>query len=159
MPDPTRDRWQEQFIARLRTAFPAARIELVTEAWGGRNTSSYLGEPPGSPHNYAEKVLQAKADLIVSEFVNDAGLNPEQVEERYGRLLADFRQAGAEWIILMPHYVRPDDGAGPGSGTLTTTRVRMWRACAGLPRRIGSRSRTPRNGTAGCGVRAFRTRR
>jgi lysophospholipase L1-like esterase len=108
VPNPARDRWQEQFVARLRDRFPKAKIELATEAWGGRNTASYLGEPPGSEHNYREKVLGAKPDLIVSEFVNDAGLNPPQVEERYGKLLEDFRGIGAEWIILTPHYVRPD---------------------------------------------------
>ena len=108
VPDWQSNRWQEQFVARLRERFPKADIELVTEAWGGRNTSSYLNEPPGSPHNYTEKVLGAKPDLVVSEFVNDAGLNPKQVEERYGKLLADFRGIGAEWIILTPHYVRPD---------------------------------------------------
>ena len=47
-------------------------------------------------------------DLIVSEFVNDARLDPQQVEERYAKLLADFQAIGAEWIILTPHYVRPD---------------------------------------------------
>jgi lysophospholipase L1-like esterase len=108
LPDPAKDRWQAQFIRRLQAAFPRARIELITEAWGGRNTSSYLAEPPGSPHNYQEKVLAAKPDLVVSEFVNDAGLNPVQVEERYGKLLRDFLSIGAEWIILTPHYVRPD---------------------------------------------------
>jgi lysophospholipase L1-like esterase len=108
VPDPSRERWQNQFVARLRKRFPKANIELVTEAWGGRNTGSYLAEPPGSPHNYAEKVLGAKPDLVVSEFVNDAGLNPQQVAERYGKLLADLKKVGAEWIILTPHYVRPD---------------------------------------------------
>lgn len=108
LPDPARERWQEQFVRRLRLRFPKAEIELVTEAWGGRNTASYLAEPPGSEHNYREKVLAAKPDLIVSEFVNDAGLNPQQVEERYSRFLADFQGIGAEWIILTPHYVRPD---------------------------------------------------
>jgi lysophospholipase L1-like esterase len=108
VPDWEHNRWQEQFVARLRERFPKANIELITEAWGGRNTSSYLGEPPGSGHNYREKVLGAKPDLIVSEFVNDAGLNPQQVGERYGKLLADFQDIGAEWIILTPHYVRPD---------------------------------------------------
>ena len=81
---------------------------MLTEAWGGRNTGSYLAEPPGSPHNYREKVLAVKPDLIVSEFVNDGGLKPAQVSERYGKLLADFQGIGAEWIILTPHYVRPD---------------------------------------------------
>jgi lysophospholipase L1-like esterase len=105
---PARDRWQAQFVARLAQRFPKARVELLTEAWGGRNTASYLAEPPGSGHNYAEKLLETRPDLIVSEFVNDAGLNPERVEQRYARFLADFKNIGAEWIILTPHYVRPD---------------------------------------------------
>jgi len=108
LPDWQHNRWQEQFVARLKARFPHANIELLTEAWGGRNTGSYLAEPPGSEHNYQEKVLASKPDLIVSEFVNDAGLNPAQVNERYGKLLADFKGIGAEWIILTPHYVRPD---------------------------------------------------
>jgi lysophospholipase L1-like esterase len=106
--DPGRERWQEQFVTRLRQHYPKAPIELLTEAWGGRNTASYVAEPPGSPHNYREQVLGAKPDLVISEFVNDAWLNPIQVEEHYGRFLADFRRQGAEWIILTPHYVRPD---------------------------------------------------
>ena len=108
LPNRDRDRWQEQFAARLRARFPKARIELLTQAWGGRNTGSYLAEPPGSEHNYRETVLGVKPDVIVSEFVNDARLDPAQVEERYSKLLADFREIGAEWIILTPHYVRPD---------------------------------------------------
>lgn len=101
-------RWQKLFVERLQAKYPAAKIELVTEAWGGRNTSSYVAEPPGSEHNYREKVLGAKPDLIVSEFVNDAYLNPAQVEDRYSKLLADFEAIGAEWVLLTPHYVMPD---------------------------------------------------
>jgi lysophospholipase L1-like esterase len=108
VPQPERNRWQAQFVARLAERFPQARIELVTEAWGGRNTATYLAQPPGAEHNYQEKVLARRPDLIVSEFVNDAGLSPAQVEERYSKLLGDFRNIGAEWIILTPHYVRPD---------------------------------------------------
>lgn len=102
------DRWQVQFVDRLRARFPHANIELISLGWGGRTTACFLNEPPGSAYNYAEQVLGSTPDLIISEFVNDAGLSPEQVEERYGKLLADFRQIGAEWIILTPHYVRPD---------------------------------------------------
>ena len=101
-------RYQTIFVDGLRQRFPNARIELVTEAWDGRTTASYLKEPPGSEHNYQEKVLAQKPDLIISEFVNDASLNEEQVEQRYSQLLADFNGIGAEWIILSPHYVRPD---------------------------------------------------
>ncbi|MBT3377524.1 MAG: hypothetical protein HN742_36055 [Lentisphaerae bacterium] len=100
-------RWQTMFVKRLQAKYPQAKINLVTEAWGGRNSGSYLAEPPGSPHNYKEKILARKPDLIVSEFVNDAGLNPARVEKRYGKLLGDFKAIGAEWIILTPHYVIP----------------------------------------------------
>ncbi len=108
VPDWQRNRWQEQFVARLRQRFPSADIELVTEAWGGRNSSTYLAQPPGAEHNYREKVLDARPDLIVSEFVNDAWYDQNKVNEIYGRLRDDFRAIGAEWIILTPHYVRPD---------------------------------------------------
>ena len=104
----TGERWQEQFVAWLRRQYPRAEIELITEAWGGRSTDSYRNEPPGSPHNYREKVLAPQPDLIISEFVNDAGLDEQAVREKYGRILSEFREIGAEWIILTPHYVRPD---------------------------------------------------
>ena len=109
----TYGRWQSMFVDRLRARYPKADIELVTEAWGGRNTGSYLAEPPGSEHNYQEKVLDRRPHLIVSEFVNDAGMTPADVDRQYGRLLADFRGIGAEWIILTPHYVMPE-WMGPG---------------------------------------------
>ncbi len=102
------ERWQEQFVSRLGVRFPEAHIELVTEAWGGRNTAQYLAEPPGSVHNYQEKVLNAKPDIIIMEFVNDAGLAEETVERQYVKLLKDIRGVGADWIILTPHYIRPD---------------------------------------------------
>jgi lysophospholipase L1-like esterase len=105
---PQSDRWQEQFVVRLREKFPKAEIELLTEAWGGRNSDTYRNEPPGSPKNYAEKVLALKPDLIISEFVNDAGMAGEYLDKRYSEILADFKSINAEWIILTPHYVRPD---------------------------------------------------
>lgn len=105
---PSEQRWQAQFVERLQKRFPNAKIELVTEAWGGRNSDSYFNEPAGAEHNYAEKVLAVRPDLIVSEFVNDAGFDAAKVEKNYGRMRDDFAQIGAEWIILTPHYVRPD---------------------------------------------------
>jgi lysophospholipase L1-like esterase len=108
LPNPATDRWQEQFAARLRAKFPRANIVLKTEAWGGRNTDSYRNEPPGSPKNYKEKVLDLKPDLIVSEFVNDSGFHGEVLEKRYSKILAEFEEIGTEWIILTPHYVRSD---------------------------------------------------
>lgn len=108
VPDPDANRWQAQFLRRLRARYPKATIELTSEAWGGRNTDSYRAEPPGSAHNYREKVLAVKPDLVVSEFVNDAGFGEAAVFSRYGRIRDEFAAIGAEWIILTPHYVRPD---------------------------------------------------
>ncbi len=108
LPEKERNRWQAQFVSRLKAKYPNAEIELATEAWGGHNTTQYLAEPPGAVHNYKEKVLAAKPDLIVMEFVNDAGLKKEVVDERYAKFLAEFKDIGAEWIILTPHYIRPD---------------------------------------------------
>ena len=105
---PDECRWQVRFVERLRKLFPQAKITLMTEAWGGRNSDTYRAEPPGSPKNYAEKVLGLKPDLIVSEFVNDAFMNEETVARRYGEMRQDFAKIGAEWIIVGPHYVRPD---------------------------------------------------
>ena len=105
---PFAQKWQEQFAARLRERFPKATIVMLSEGWGGRATASYRAEPPGSPRNYAEKVLALKPDLIVSEFINDASLDEAAVLENYGAILKDFKAIGAEWAILTPHYSRAD---------------------------------------------------
>ncbi len=105
---PDDQRWQIKFGARLQEMFPDAKITVLSEAWGGRSSDSYRNEPAGSPKNYREKVLGLKPDLIISEFVNDAYMDEATVAKRYGEMLADFKEIGAEWIILGPHYVRPD---------------------------------------------------
>ncbi len=105
---PFQQKWQEQFATRLRARFPDASIVMLSEGWGGRTTTAFRKEPPGSPRNYAEKVLALKPDLIVSEFINDAYMNEAAVLENYGAILKDFQRIGAEWIILTPHYARPD---------------------------------------------------
>jgi lysophospholipase L1-like esterase len=105
---PSAQKWQEQFALRLRERFPEASIVMLSEGWGGRTTAAYLKEPPGSPRNFAEKVLALKPDLIVSEFINDAHMDEAAVLENYGGLLQTFRKNGAEWVILTPHYARPD---------------------------------------------------
>ena len=105
---PPDDRWQIQFFNRLKAAFPKADIELITNGWGGRTIPAFLNEPEGSKYNYQKTVLDVKADLVVTEFVNDAGLNQKIWNESFNKVLNDFRAQGTEWIILTPHYVRPD---------------------------------------------------
>ena len=105
---PPDDRWHIQFFNRLKAAFPKADIELISNGWGGRTIPAFLNEPEGSIHNYKKTVLDVKADLVVTEFVNDAGLKPEIWDQSFNKVLNDFRAQGTEWIILTPHYVRPD---------------------------------------------------
>lgn len=105
---PWQDKWQEQFAARLRERFPQSSVIMLSEGWGGHTTTAYRGEPAGSAHNFAEKVLALKPDLIVSEFINDAYMNEAAVLDQYGALQKEFKKIGAEWIILTPHYSRPD---------------------------------------------------
>lgn len=105
---PEKDRWQNQFAAALSALYPHAEIELETLGWGGRTMSAFFDEPPGSPYHFQEHVLGRKPDLVISEFVNDAGLPPEKWHENFERALSDFRGNGMEWVILTPHYVRSD---------------------------------------------------
>lgn len=105
---PDADKWQEQFARRLRLAFPKSSITLVSNGWGGRTSKAFLDEPSGSPHHFEETVVAVKPDLVVSEFVNDAGLPQEMLEDTYGKVLARFRAEGIEWAVLTPHYTRCD---------------------------------------------------
>lgn len=100
-------RWQNRFVAMLSDRFPKAAIRLTTAGWGGRNSDSFLNEPPGAEFNFDRAVIEPKPDLVVMEFVNDAGLTPEAVETKYSYLLGRFREAGIEWAILTPHLVWP----------------------------------------------------
>ncbi len=101
-------KWQEQFVRRLRAAFPKSKITLTSNGWGGRCTQTFLSEPKGSRYNYEETVLGVKPDLVVSEFVNDAWYSQADFDRIYGKLRDDFARIGAEWVILTPHYVRCD---------------------------------------------------
>ena len=105
---PVPDRWQEQFVRRLRKLFPKADIRLVSNGWSGRRSNQFLAAPPESPYNFTNRVAGVKADLVISEFVNDCREGEDIVRRDYPTYLKAFREAGSEWIIMTPHYVRPD---------------------------------------------------
>jgi hypothetical protein len=105
---PASKSWPERVAALLRTRFPESSITLVRVGWGGRNTKSFLDEPPGSKYNFAEKVLAENPDLVISEFVNDSWMKTANVEDFYGKVLASFRERGIEWVAFSPHYITPD---------------------------------------------------
>ncbi len=105
---PVSDKWQEQFVRRLRKLFPKADIRLVSNGWSRRRSNQFLAAPLESPYNFTNKVAGVKADLVISEFVNDCREGEGIVRRDYPTYLKAFREAGSEWIIMTPHYVRPD---------------------------------------------------
>ncbi len=100
--------YQSRFVTLLQKQFSHVSLRLTTAGWGGRNSDSFLNEPPGAEFNFERAVLAPRPDLIVMEFVNDAWMTPEVVEAKYTALKKRFDEIGAEWIILTPHFVRPD---------------------------------------------------
>ncbi|MBE6405899.1 MAG: SGNH/GDSL hydrolase family protein [Lentisphaerae bacterium] len=114
IPNWKKARWQVQFVNGLKKRFPNAKIKLVTEAWGGHNSNHYLDPKqnpgPGMPHNYQERILNRKPDLIVSEWFNDGWMSYSLLtgsKSNYKKMLYDFRKIGAEWIIITPQYGSP----------------------------------------------------
>lgn len=103
-----RHQYQQVFVDLLKARYPKSQPLLTTAGWGGRNTDSFLNEPPGTQYNFDHAVIEPRPDLIVMEFVNDAYMTPEVLEQKYSYLLKRFQEIGAEWIILTPHFVRPD---------------------------------------------------
>ena len=103
------EKWQEQFVHWLKSEYPDADIELVSNGWAGRKSETFLRQLPGSKYNFRETVLDVKPDLVISEFVNDASRKEGIVEETYAKkILPAFRECGIDWIVLTPHYTCPD---------------------------------------------------
>ena len=63
------------------------------------------------PHNYQERILNRKPDLIVAEWFNDGGMTYAHLtgpKSNYKKMLYDFKKIGAEWIIITPQFGSPD---------------------------------------------------
>lgn len=102
-------RWINLFVAELRKCFPQSEITLINLGWPGKAINTFQCEPPGSPYNYEEKVVESGADLVTLEFVNDAYLTMEAEFDRiYNQVSIDFKRKGMEPIVILPHPVRPD---------------------------------------------------
>ncbi|MCC6368657.1 MAG: SGNH/GDSL hydrolase family protein [Bryobacterales bacterium] len=106
-------RYQAVFGEMLRRQFPKASVEMITVAVGGSNSRQWL-YPEKYKFPIAEaaarlqwgRVEAAKPDLVTVEFVNDAGLKAEEVEQVYGEILHRVQGLGAELILITPHFTR-----------------------------------------------------
>ncbi len=94
-------RYVDRFGAALRSRFPRVTVRLVNAGVGGSNSSQRL---PG----LKEEVLDHRPDLITAEFVNDMGFTPEMIQKNYGEFVSRARKAGAEVILVTPHFTMPE---------------------------------------------------
>ena len=88
------------FITTLKTKFPNASISAINLGVGGTNTNGRLA-------GFQADVLTHKPDLIVIEFVNDLLLPQKLLETNYNTVLLLAKHAGAEVILLSPHFPTP----------------------------------------------------
>ena len=100
-------RYGDQLAARLKGKYPT--VTVTTMAVGGSSSRQWLLDlPPAEQHRRKEetrfqRVLDARPDLVVVEFVNDQWLNKEQTLAHYReKIIAPLRAIGAEVLLLTP---------------------------------------------------------
>jgi lysophospholipase L1-like esterase len=89
------------FAATLAARYPRADVRLVNAGVGGTN-SDYGRE------RLERDVLAHHPQLVVIEFVNDMGWPRDKLRQNYHELFARIRAAGAEPVLLTPHYMWPE---------------------------------------------------
>lgn len=103
------DQWyQNAFAKALGQRFPQAKITMTTAGWGGQSSAGYMAAPRGGPKDFVRDVLEPKPDLVIMEFVNDAGLSGDRLTKQYTDIMQQLQGCGAEVILMAPHLIRPD---------------------------------------------------
>ncbi|HUT88011.1 MAG TPA: SGNH/GDSL hydrolase family protein [Thermoguttaceae bacterium] len=102
-------RYPAVFEKRLKAKYPDAPIEVETIAVGGSHSRQWLWPDrfPGRPGCDWQRIAEARPDLVTIEFVNDASLSPEQVDEVYGEILGRLEALQAEVILITSHFTMP----------------------------------------------------
>ena len=102
-------RYAAVFEKRLKAKYPDAKIHVETIAVGGSHSRQWLWPErfPGREGCNWQRIAEARPDLVTIEFVNDASLSPQQVEEVYGEILRRLRAIEAEVILITPHFTMP----------------------------------------------------
>lgn len=96
----------------LREKFPAASIDLEVIAVGGSGSVHWLfpevRKHPTEPEKCAWiRVVEARPDVIVMEFVNDSYLRGEEFKKQYEEALRRVQDLNAELVLVTPHFVYP----------------------------------------------------
>lgn len=108
----TQTRYVDAFAAGLKERFPTANLSVENISVGGSSSRQWLYpeqskfrdlDPAQTPTRF-QRILDAKPDLVTIEFVNDAGLSGQKLEEVYSDILKRFHEIGAEVILITPHF-------------------------------------------------------
>lgn len=113
----TNQRYCDLLGARLAEINPLANVKTI--AVGGSNSRQWLPRefPATTPHPLRQvecdftRILNAKPDLVVIEFVNDQGMSFAEAEKHYRILVAKLRAAGSEVLLLTPQRNWERDGS------------------------------------------------
>jgi len=100
-------RYVDVFTRLLKAKFPRATIEVENISIGGSRSSQWLAgmtKKSQRPGLDFRRVLAAKPDLVTSEFINDAALQPTTWLPTYTTIHNSLSKIGAEWIIITPHF-------------------------------------------------------
>ena len=92
--------------ARLSKLSSRPRIDVSTASVGGSTTADWLGDSRRDCD--WSRVDASKPDVVVVEFVNDAGLSLDELAENYGEILRRVESIGAALVLTTPHWVMPE---------------------------------------------------
>ncbi|MHC4994953.1 MAG: SGNH/GDSL hydrolase family protein [Planctomycetota bacterium] len=107
-------RYADVFARRLAARFPGKPIDVQVIAVGGSNSRQWL-YPDRYPGRRPEDtrfqhILDEAPDLVTIEFVNDAGMQSDDVAKVYDDILQRLAASPSnpEVILITPHFTRPE---------------------------------------------------
>ena len=101
------------FEKGLRQLFPKALLTLQVIAVGGSQSRQWM-HPDLYPHATQpaacrfERIVEAKPDLVTIEFLNDAWMNPAEVQKHYGEILSRLKELNTTVIVITPNFTMPE---------------------------------------------------
>lgn len=103
-------RYPAVFERLLKARYPRAAISVEAVAVGGSNSRQWLYPEryrTNNPRIDWQRVERAKPDVVTVEFVNDAGLTPDEVKTVYAEIAGRVQALGAELVLITPHFTMP----------------------------------------------------
>jgi len=103
------DRFSDVLSRRLQVLIPGSTV--ANFGVGGSHTNQWMTKhedlPPEQRHHRHEetrfqRILDAKADVVIIEFVNDQWMPKDFATTRYRDIITRLREAGSEVLLVTP---------------------------------------------------------